>query len=178
LNGNDQFLRIARITGAHGLGGRLKLEVITDFIERFAPGSKLYLKIGNTYKPFLSAEFIDKSKNSLIKLENVNDRDAALALKGAEIYITRSDAEKTRDRLESGSFYFYDLIGCTVYLDDKIFGKVVDLMGSGGNTILILNDNKGKEYLIPFTNSMVDTKHILNGRIDISPIEGLIELEE
>jgi 16S rRNA processing protein RimM len=178
LNGTDQFLIIARITGAHGLNGRLRLDVFTDFIERFAPGSKLYLKIGNSFKPFLSTEFVGKSKNLLIKLENIDDRDAALSLKGAEIYITRSEAEKTRDQLGSDSFYFYDLIGCSVFLDNDIFGKVVDLMGSGENTILVINNDKGKEFLIPFNNSMVDTKHIFNGRIDISPVEGLFELEE
>jgi 16S rRNA processing protein RimM len=178
LNGTDQFLRIARITGAHGLNGRLRLDVFTDFIERFAPGSKLYLKIGNSFKPFLSAEFVGKSKDSLLKLENINERDAALSLKGLEIYITRSDAEKTRDQLGSNSFYFYDLIDCSVFMNNEFFGKVVDLLGSGENTILVLNNDIGKEFLIPFNNSMVDTKHIFNGRIDISPIEGLFELEE
>ncbi len=178
MNSTDQFVRVARITGAHGLNGRLKLEVVTDFTERFAPGGILHIKIGSTYKPFLCGEFFDKSKNSIIKFENINDRDAALSLKGSEIYITRSDAEKTRDKLESGSFYFYDLIGCSVYLENRIFGKVVDLMGSGENTILVLNDDKGKEFLIPFNNSMVDTSSIFSGRIDISPVEGLFDSGE
>jgi 16S rRNA processing protein RimM len=178
LNGTDQFLRIAKITGAHGLNGRLKLDVISDFSERFAPGSKMYIKIDNEFRPFQSVEFNDKSKNSLLKLENINDRDAALSLKGAEIYITKSEAEKTRDQLDSDSFYFYDLIGCNVFMNGAAFGKVVDIMGSGENIILVLNNDKGKEFLIPFNNSMVDTKQIFNGRIDISPIEGLFESEE
>jgi 16S rRNA processing protein RimM len=177
LNEADQFLRIARITGAHGLNGRLKLDVVTDFLDRFTPGNKLFLKIDNSFKTFLCAEFFDKSKNSLIKLESIDGRDAALSLKGVEIYITKSEAEKTRAQLDSDSFYFYDLIGCSVFLDDAAFGKVVDIMGSGENTILVLNNDKGKEFLIPF-NSMVDTKHIFDGRIDISPIEGLFDLEE
>jgi 16S rRNA processing protein RimM len=178
LNETNQFLRIAKITGAHGLTGRLKLDVITDFIERFEPGNKLYIKIDNEFKPFLCIDFIEKSKNSLIKFENIEDRDAALYLKGAEIYISKSEAEKTRDRLDNDSFYFYDLIDCSVFRDGAVFGKVVDIMGSGENIILVLNDDKGKEYLIPFNQSMVDTKYIFNGRIDISPVEGLFESEE
>jgi 16S rRNA processing protein RimM len=178
LNEADQFLRIARITGAHGLNGRLKLDIVTDFIERFAPGSKLYIKIDNSFKPFLCAEFFNKSKNSLIKLVSIDDRDAALSLKGAEVYITKSEAEKTRDQLDNDSFYFYDLIGCNVFLDGVVFGKIADILGSGENTILVLNNDKGKEFLIPFNHSMVDTTHIFNRRIDISPIEGLFDLEE
>ncbi|MBN2403156.1 MAG: 16S rRNA processing protein RimM [Spirochaetes bacterium] len=178
MNEESRFLRIAKITGAHGLNGRLKLAIITDFIERFEPGNVLFIKTANEFKPFLSAEFIDNSNNSLIKFENINDRDAALSLKGAEIYITRSEAEKTRNQLESDSFYFYDLIGCRVFMNGSLFGMVVDIMGSGENVILVLNDDKGKEFLIPFIQSMVDTEHIFDGRIDISPIEGLFDLEE
>jgi 16S rRNA processing protein RimM len=174
----DQFLRIARIAGAHGLDGRLKLEVVTDFFERFSPGSKLFIKMGDNYQPFLSTEFIGKSNTPLLKLENIDDRDAALSLKGKEVYTTIGEAEKTRDQLGDDVFYYYDLIGCTVYMGNKIFGKVVDIMEIGENCILVLNDNQEKEFLIPFNDSMVDTHHILHGRIDINPIDGLFDLEE
>jgi 16S rRNA processing protein RimM len=174
----NQFLRVAKITGAHGLNGRLKLDVITDIIERFAPGNKLYIKIGNQYKPFISTQISDKSKSPLLKLEEINDRDAALSLKGAEIYITRSEAEKTRDKLDSDSFYYFELIGCSVFVNNESFGRVADIMEAGGNKILVLNNNEGKEFLVPFNKSMVDTAHVFNGRIDINPIEGLFDSEE
>ena len=172
-----EFLSVAKIVGAHGLNGRLKLDLITDVIERFAPGNRLFIKTGSQYKPFTCTQFSDKSKSPLLKLEEINDRDAALSLKGAEIFITRSEAEKTRDILETDSFYYYDLIGCSVFLNDNSFGKVVDIMGTGGNKILVLNNNEGKELLIPFNKDMVDTANIFNGRIDINPIEGLFDLD-
>ncbi|MFH0977171.1 MAG: ribosome maturation factor RimM [Spirochaetota bacterium] len=178
MSGSDQFLRIARITGVHGLNGRLKLEVVTDFIERFSPGSKLYIKMGDHYQPFLCAEFTGISKTPLLKLENINDRDVALSFKGKELYTTISEAEKTRHQLGDDEFYFYDLIGCIVYMENKIFGKVVDIMEIGENSILVLNDKKGKEFLMPFNDSMVDTGNISKSRIDIKPIDGLFELEE
>ena len=177
MNEVNQFLIVAKIIGAHGLNGRLKLDVITDVIERFAPGNRLFIKIGSQYKPFISTQFGDKSKSPLLKLEEINDRDAALSLKGSEIFITISEAEKTREILETDSFYYYDLIGCSVYLNDKSFGKVADIMEAGGNKILVLNNNEGKEFLIPFNKEMVDTTHVFDGRIDISPIEGLFDLE-
>lgn len=175
MKSNDQFLRVAIIAGAHGLDGRLKLTVITDIYERFAPNNTLYLKIGNKYKPFLCTGFIEGGKNSIIKLENINDRDAALSLKGIEIYIDKSNAESTRDLLDSDDFYFYDLLECKVFRDGKIFGSVADIMKIGESTILVLHDTEGKEVLIPFIDSMVDTKHVSDGRIDINPIDGLLE---
>jgi 16S rRNA processing protein RimM len=175
LKSNDQFLRIAIIAGAHGLKGQIKLAVVTDIYERFAPNNTLYLKIGNEYKPFLCTGFIEGGKNSIIKFENINDRDAALSLKGIEIYIDKSNAEKTRNILDSDDFYYYDLLECKVYRDEKVFGNVVDIMKIGESTILVIHDTEGKEVLIPFIESMVNTKHISDGRIDINPIDGLLD---
>ncbi len=174
----DQFLRIAKVVGAHGLNGRLKLAVITDLIERFTPGSIVYLKIDSKYTPFQSIEFIETGRYSIIKLEDINDRDAAASLKGTEVYIAKNEAEKTRDHLEGDAFYYYDLIGCKAYCNGRIFGNVVDIMEIGENNILVLKNDKGKEFLIPFIHSMVDTFHIFDGRIDINPVEGLFDLSE
>ena len=173
---NDQFLRIARISGAHGLTGRLKLSIITDIIDRFKPGNSLYLKIGEEYKEFISTEFIEKSgKNSLIKLEGIIDRDSAQALNGVEMYITKAEAERTRKYLGSDVFYHSDLIGCRVFYRDKLFGKVTDIIEAGENSVLIIEDENKKEFLIPFIHSMVKTKSIFSGKIDITPVDGLLD---
>ncbi len=176
MKGFDQFLRIAKIVGPHGLNGRLRLVVITDIIERFISGSKLYLKIDNEYREFLCIEFIEQpGRNSLIKLENVDDRNTALSLKGIEIFILKNEAEKTREYFDDDVFYYYDLIGCEVYYKNKLFGTVIDIMESGENSILILKSKENREFMIPFIDSMVNTVNIFKGRIDIDPVPGLLD---
>jgi 16S rRNA processing protein RimM len=179
LKTSDQFLRVAKVTGPHGLDGRLKLAVITDIAARFTPGSTLYLKTGNEFTPFESVKFVEQpGKDSILKLKEVNDRDTALSLKGVEIFIVKDDAEVTRDLLDGNEFYYYDLIGCEVFCSGKKFGNVADIMEIGGSSILVLNDVNGKEFMIPFISSMVDTGNIADRKIDINPIEGLIDQTE
>jgi 16S rRNA processing protein RimM len=176
LKSVDQFLRIARILGPHGLNGRLRLLVITDIMERFTSGNELYLKIGSEYKPFICKEFIKKnSGNSLLKLESIDNRNDAFPLKGVDIYIQKSEAERTRKYLEKDTYYYCDIIGCQAFRNGKIFGRVVNIIEAGEGSILVLQNEEGREFLLPFIHSMVDTKKITSGRIDISPIEGLFE---
>ncbi len=176
MSGGKQFLRVAKIIGAHGLNGRLRIAVISDIADRFAPGTALFLKSGSEYREYKSAEFIwQTARASLLKLEGVDDRDKALSLNGIEIYIDREEAEKTRDSLGKDVYYYYDLIGCKVYWKNDLFAEVTDIMKAGDGCILVLSDTKGEQFLIPFTESMVDTGNIGSGRIDINPVDGLFE---
>ncbi|MBN2038962.1 MAG: 16S rRNA processing protein RimM [Spirochaetes bacterium] len=176
MKAGARFLRIARISGAHGLTGRLKITVITDIIERFTPGNSLYIKIGDDYKEFLCTEFIEKAgKNSLIKLDGIDNRDIAEELCGSELFITKDEAERTRKYLGDDVFYHSDLIGCQVFYKDKFFGFVKEIIEAGENSVLIIEDEETNEFLVPFIHSMVKTENIFSGRIDITPIDGLLD---
>ena len=177
MSSDEDYLRIARIVGVHGLHGRLKIYVISDIDERFLPGNNLYIKIGGHYKVYRSAEFIMKrGKASFLKLDGIASRDDALLLKGCEIFIKKSEAEKTRESLGEDVYYYYDLIGSRAFWNGDDFAEVVDIIEVGDGNALILKDNNGREYFIPFIQSMVDTKSIDSKRIDINPVDGLFEV--
>lgn len=176
MSSGKQFLRIAKIIGAHGLHGRLRIAVISDIADRFAPGTVLFLKFGEEYREYKSVEFIEPgSRASLLKLEGIDNRDDALSLNGIEIYIDRDEAEQTRNSLGEDAYYYYDLLGCKVYWNNGLFAEVTDIMKMGDGCILVLSNMKGEQFLIPFTESMVDTGNIRDKRIDINPVDGLFE---
>ena len=170
------YLRIAVITGAHGLNGRLKVFFISDIISRFKKGNTVLLKENDIYNEFKVSEFKQhKGRNYLLLLDEVNDRNSAESLKGVEIFIDRSIAEETRDQLEDDSFYYFDLIDCSVFHDDKEFGIVKDIIEAGSGNILIIETPEGIEHIVPFVESMVDISNIHEKKITIKPIEGLFD---
>jgi 16S rRNA processing protein RimM len=173
---SDSHIRIAKIAGAHGLKGRLKIVLISDIAERFSPGNQVYIQEESRYTAYTIREFqpVD-GKSALLYLEGIDDRDAALAMRGSELFITRETAEKTRDLLDGDSFYYYDIIGCEVYRDGRHFGRVTNIVSGGAGELLVIADSGGREYLVPFVGAMVDTKEIKAGRIDIDPVEGLLD---
>ena len=174
----NEYLRIAVITGAHALHGRLKILVVSDNISRFQTDAEVIVKEEKGYKPYIIKECRPlKGKVFLLYLEGVTDRTMAENLKGAEIFITREEAEQTRhELLEEDEFYYYDLIGCTVYHEDSSFGTVKDIMEAGAGEIIVVVDESGKKHMVPFIASMVDTSRISEKRIDISPVEGILDL--
>jgi 16S rRNA processing protein RimM len=179
LISENNYRRVAKIINPHSLDGKLKIHVISDIAERFEKGGTLYLKVKDTYKKFIISNFIPiKNRIALLKLEGIDDRSAAEIFGKTEIFIDRSTAESIRSDLGEDSFFYQDLIGCTVLHEKKIFGKIIDILEGSSVDILIIEaeDKNKKQILIPFVDSMVDTSNIEKKVIEISPIEGLIDI--
>jgi len=173
----DDYIRIAVAAGAHGLTGRLKVLVISDIRERFDEGKSVFIKTKTGFREFTILNFIgQKGRSGLLQLEGIHDRDAALSLKGFDICIERAEAERTREVLDEDSYYYFDVIGCAAYCKDRQLGTVTDILEAGSGEILIISNDEGRQFMVPFVESMVDTKDIRNRRLDINPVEGLFEV--
>ena len=174
---DDLYLRIAVITGTHGLRGRLKVFIITDIHDRFKEESNVFIKEKNGYIQYRIVEFIEsKGSIGLLKLQGIDTIEDAAAHKTQEIFIEKTVAENTRPQLEEETYYYYEIIGCSVYLDGNLFGRVEKIMQGGSGEILIVSDAHGRRHMIPFVESMVDTKNLKKQRIDIYPVEGLLDI--
>ena len=136
-----ELLRVARIGRAQGLKGEVTVRLYTDDPEwRFEPDSVLYSQDGETeYIVEGSRTFKDRW---ILKLEGVDDRNAAEALNGVELYGEVDDAE---DMLEADEWYPKDLIGLEARLVEgnglglpagQVVGKVVDVIDSPAQSLL------------------------------------------
>ena len=88
--------------------------------------------------------------------QDVPDRNAAEALKGARIFVPRSSFPTPED----GEYYWVDLIGLQVLNRQGVpLGEVRDLMTTGPQTVLVLQaEEAGKavERMIPSVSAFVD----------------------
>ena len=172
----NEYLRIGIITGAHSLDGGLKVHVITDNPDRFSPDIPVYLSRKGGFVEYFIEDFsLHKNRIGYLYLRGILTREEAENLKGLEIFIPREIAEKSRNDLEDDSYYYYDILGCSVYLDDQPFGTISDIMQGGAGEILIVRDSNGRDHMIPFVEAMVDTGRVAEKRIDIHPVEGLLD---
>jgi len=99
--------------------------------------------------------------------DGLEDRNAAEALKGARVYVSRS-AFPTPDADE---FYWVDLIGLDVVnKEGEALGKVVDLLDTGPTSVLRCEgeagaDGKPVERLIPFVSAYIVSVSLADRRI-------------
>ena len=65
-----------------------------------------------------------------------------IILQGKEIYIQKKDLKK----LEDGEYYILDLLECNVYEDNKLIGKVTDVLNNITETLEVdrKRDNRKK----------------------------------
>lgn len=175
----SDYLRIGKVLGAHGLEGRLKVYIITDIAARFSPGNMVYLLRQGKYEAMTVSYFaIRKGRVALVSFNGLQSRNEAELLRGAELYIDRASADESRESLEEGSFYYYELIGAAVFWKEKEFGRVSDILEAGSGNILVIKRLDGCECMVPFVEEMVDTSRLVQNRIDINPVDGLFDAGE
>lgn len=97
--------------------------------------------------------------------QDINDRNAADALRGARIFISRSSFPSA----QKDEYYWVDLIGLDVINREGIsLGQVRDLLTTGPQTVLMidqLQDGKLVEIMIPFVAVYIDDVRLSERRI-------------
>ena len=96
------------------------------------------------------------------RVEGVDDRDAAQALTGVELYARRSQLPPP----EPDEFYYDDLIGlAAVTLSGEPLGRVVAVFNHGAGDILEIEGG----LLLPFTRAVAPEIDFAGGRIVVIP---------
>jgi len=77
--------------------------------------------------------------------------------------------------LEEGEFYFHEIVGCKVFTtNNELVGVVKEILTPGANDVWVVKGDKGKEYLIPYIEPIVKQINVMEKRIIIEPMEGLL----
>ena len=90
----QEYLQIGEIVRPQGIRGEVKLRAMTEDMSRYARLESVFLKKGGRLeeKKVLKGRSYDGF--AFLQLEGVNDRDAAEALRGTEVYVDRKHAIK------------------------------------------------------------------------------------
>ena len=163
----QDYVRVARIAGVHGIRGELRafpLDGDPDFLTGF---QTFYLD----GRPVTAAACRVHKGMALLKLEGVDDRDAAEALRGRELFIRRADA-----RLPDGEYFDDELIGLEVY-DGGTGQRVGELTKveryPAGKVYTVRGE---KQFLVPAVkDAFILNVDLENNRMDIRIWEGLVE---
>jgi 16S rRNA processing protein RimM len=95
--------------------------------------------------------------------QEVADRNAAEALKGARVFIARSSFPTAG----TDEYYWVDLIGCAVAnRDGLVLGTVADLLDTGAHSVLRVVEGDS-ERLIPFVAAYVDSVDLAARRVTV-----------
>ena len=137
---------LGRIHGAFGVRGELKVESFTDPLAQILRYQPWILRDAQgREREVADARGRGTAKGVVARLPEVEDRDAAEALRGTEIYVPRSALPPAKP----GEYYWVDLEGLRVVnLEGADFGTVSHLFSTGANDVLVVQGER--ERMIPF----------------------------
>ncbi len=136
---------LGRISGLFGVMGWLKIFSYTEPREAILDFRVCLLVQNGSSRSVTIAEGKRHSKTVIVRLEGVNDRDAAAAYIGADIAVPKEQMPPP----EAGHYYWSDLEGLkVVHRDGTVLGTVAYLLATGANDVLVVRGDQ--EVLIPF----------------------------
>ena len=145
---DERHVLLGRIVGVHGVRGAVKLESFTE--------PRLTIL---DYKPWLLERTPGRleevgdihghaqGKGIVATLAGIDDRDAAAALIGARIWVSR----ETLPEPKAGEVYQTDLEGLQVVNGaGEDLGRVSHFFDNGAHAVLVTRNAAGRERLLPY----------------------------
>lgn len=165
-------IEVGRIADAWGIKGWFKVlpysadsEALFSsknwFLLPSEKGAKTFTGVGQ-----LSIKEAKNHSGTVVACANgVDDRNAAEALRGARIFVSRTHFPASK----KDEYYWVDLIGLNVVNREGIaLGVVRELLSTGAQTVLVIDyDHEGKllERMIPFVAVYVDEVDLAGRRV-------------
>jgi len=167
---NLDFMTIGRILAPWGTRGKLKVKVITDFPQRFALSSTVYIN-----RQPMTIDSTEWHKGEvIIKLNAVDSIEAARRLRGQPVEIHHSQLYS----LPEGQYYHSQLIGLEVWTTQgELLGNIIAVLTAKSNDNYVAKGNEGA-ILIPAIEDVVKSIDLNKGRIVIEAIPGLLSLNQ
>src|SRR6195952_2607734 len=163
---------IARIGAAHGVRGAVKLWTFTEdplAVKQYGP-----LTTKDGARKFEVATAREARGHLVATLKGIATREEAERLNGIELYIAREKLPAT----DEDEYYHADLIGlAAVNAADEPIGRVLAIHNFGAGDIIEIAPPSGPPLLLPFTNAVVPTVDLANGRVVIE-LPQLIECDD
>lgn len=162
-------IKIGKIVNTVGLKGEVKVYNYSDSIEIYETIESIYVEDRLTVIENVRAQ----NNMVILKLEGADDRNAAEALRGKELYITEDDLPE----LPEGQYYVRDLIGMSVTEEDgNLLGHVTDVLQNTAQDIFEVESENGKKLLIPKVDQFVLDIDAEKREITVRLIEGMLDL--
>jgi len=171
-------VEVGRIADAWGVKGWFKVHAYSARPDALFSSKRWYLEppqepFRNGFDAFDGTVVLKLSEAKLhsdsvvAHAHGFDDRDAAQALKGARIFVSRASFPSTA----IDEYYWVDLIGLEVLnRQGLLLGVVDDLLATGAQTVLVVGfggpDQRG-ERLIPFVAHFVDAVELSQRRIRV-----------
>lgn len=155
---------VAAVATAHGVRGALRLRTFTERPDDVAAYGPVFDAAG---RELFTLEIVGHAKDGVIvEAAGIRDRDAALALRGTELWVPRACLPATDD----DEYYVSDLEGLNVVDRAGVpLGVVHAVNNFGAGDLLEIETAGGERLILPFDRATVPTIDLDTRRLVVVP---------
>ena len=163
---------MATVGAAQGLRGEVRVRSYTSDPTALGDYGKLHTEDGQAFEIL---EIREAKNVVVVRFRGINDRNAAEALAGLELFVERDNLPD--EELDDDEFYYADLEGLEVVdRDGKSYGTVSAVHDFGAGDLLEIKGPGRRPALIPFSEAAVLELDLEGGTVLIDPMSaGLVE---
>ncbi len=165
---------MGKVIRPHGLRGLLRIISYSGSAASFSDVETAWFRLVSGKIHQLNVASIRPHKNAfLMDVDGIGSAHDAEAYRGAEILVSEDSLIR-----EEGTYFWFELLGLDVYVDTGVFlGRVSQIIATGANDIYVVRKGE-KEVYIPASTEVIADIDLDHKRITISPMEGLLDLNE
>ena len=147
----EEKVLLGLINGLFGVKGWVKIYSYTRPRIKIVDYQHWYL--GDDFgQPIRLEEGRPQKGGVVVKLEGIDDRDAAVELVDRKIWVASNQLVS----LPNNEYYWYQLIGLNVLdTENRPLGSIKDLVETGANDVMIVRGKGNTEHLIPYIQGQV-----------------------
>ena len=150
MDEKNELVVMGRVVAPYGVIGWLKIVPDTEEFDSLLDYKTWWIGKDSDWRELKVESAKIHNDVLVVKLQSIDDRDAAVACKGKQIAVPRASLPK----LKSEEYYWSDLIGLAVKNQQNVdFGKITDVFATGANDVIVATGDK--ERLIPYIAQVI-----------------------
>jgi len=138
-------LEIGKVTKAHGLKGAMRVKSYLESEKVLRKVKEVWIgRQGGMLDSYRVKKIHPGGRIFFMEVEGIEDADAAAAMAGREVYA----GADCLDRLPQDEYYWRDLIGLEVFVEEgERLGVIVSVFPTGSNDVYVCRGDR--EILLP-----------------------------
>lgn len=163
-----RFLIVGQVRAPHGVRGEVRVQILTDYPERFCQGAAVWIGPERLRHTIQKARFHEG--DVLLKFVGLDTRNAVESFRGAEVSVPVEQAMPLPD----GTFYVHQIVGLDVWTDEgERLGPVVEVLSLPANDVYVVQTAHGEAWLPAIADVVLDI-NLAQGRMTVHLLPGLL----
>ncbi len=172
IDGPPRLVRLGTVQAPHGLRGDLKIRCDNPDASALETLHRLFLARDNQTREYRVVHAARLGRGHFkVRLCELNDCDAAAAMRGAPVLAAVSDLPPTAPN----EFYYFEALGCEVRaVNGHAIGRIKESFFTGAHDVWVVQ-GEGREFLLPVVDEIIKSMDMEHRVVTIEPIPGLLD---